>query len=96
MTKFITASKQATEINKTRIQLKTRIQEVKDNCRGWAKVVAMATNEAKELKNLVEEPKAGIIEKDTHLDHLQNRNDELSTLLENDKKDSVVEFRASK
>ena len=37
-----------------------------------------------------------IVEKDTHLDHLQKRNDELSTFFENAKKDVVVEFRASK
>ena len=36
-----------------------------------------------------------IIEKDTHLDHLQKRNDELSTLLEKAKGDVVVEFKAS-
>ena len=63
MSKFITASKQATKMDKTRIQLKTRIQEVKDNCRGWAEVAAKDTNEAKELQNL-------IVEKDTHLDYL--------------------------
>ena len=34
--------------------------------------------------------------KDTRLDHLQKRNDELSTLLNKAKEDAVVEFRASK
>ena len=57
-------------------------------------MVAKAIDEAKELKNLIEE--ANIVEKDTRLDHLQKRNDKLSTLLENAKKDAVVEFRASK
>jgi len=90
MLKFIAASRQATKMDKT------RIQEVKDDCRGWVELAAKATDEAKELKNLVEELKANIVEKDTRLDHLQKRNDELSTLLENAKKDAVVEFRASK
>ena len=52
-------------------------------------MAAKDTNEAKELQNL-------IVEKDTHLDYLQKRNDELSTLLKNAKEDAVVEFTASK
>ena len=34
MSKFIATSKQATELDKTRILLETRIQEVKDDCKG--------------------------------------------------------------
>ena len=96
MSKFITASRQATEIDKTRIQLETRIQEVKDNCKGWAEVAAKAKDEAKELQNLVEELRADIVEKDTHLNYLQKRNDELNTLFNKAKEDTVVEFRTSK
>ena len=59
-------------------------------------MAAKDTNEAKELQNLIEELKADIVEKDTHLDYLQKRNDDLSTLLKNAKEDAVVEFRASK
>ena len=70
MSKVIAASRQATELDKTRILLKTRIQEVKDDCKGLAEVVAKARDEAKEMKNLVEELKVDIVEKDTHLDHL--------------------------
>ena len=83
MSKFIATSRQATEMDKTRIQLKTRIQEVKDNCRDWAEVAAKAIDEAKELQNLIKELKANIVEKDTRLHYLQKRNDELSTLLKN-------------
>ena len=83
-------------MDKTRILLETRIQEVKDDCKHWAELAAKAKDEAKELQNLVEELKADAIEKDTHLDHLQKRNDELSTLLNKAKEDAVVEFRASK
>ena len=96
MSKFITASRQATEMDKTRIQLETRIQEVKDNCKGWAEVAAKAKDEAKELQNLVEELKVDVVEKDTRLDHLQKRNDKPSTLLNKAKEDAVVEFKASK
>ena len=55
-----------------------------------------AKDEAKELQNLVEELKVDIVDKDTHLDYLQKRNDELSTLLNKAKEDTVGEFRASK
>ena len=95
MSKFIAVSKQATEMDTTRIQLEIRIQEVKDNSRGWAEMAAKATSEVKELKNLVEELKAHIVEKDTRLDHLQKKNDELNTFLENAKKDTIEEFRTS-
>ena len=73
-----------------------RIQEVKNDCKGWAEVAAKATDEAKEMQNLVEELKADIVEKDTRFDHLQKKNDELSTLLSKAKEDTVMEFKASK
>ena len=75
MSKFIAASRQAIEIDKTGIQFETRIQEVKDDYKSWAEVAAKATDETKELKNLVKELKADIVEKDTRLDHLQKKND---------------------
>ena len=59
-------------------------------------MAAKAKDEAKELQNLVEELKVDVVEKDTRLDHLQKRNDELSTLLTKEKEDVVMEFRASK
>ena len=59
-------------------------------------MAAKAKDDAKELQNLVEELKTNAIEKDTRLDHLQKRNDELSTLLEKAKGDEVAEFKASK
>ena len=55
-----------------------------------------AKDNAKELQNLVEELKTNAREKDTRLDHLQKRNDELSALLKKAKGDAVVEFKASK
>ena len=59
-------------------------------------MAAKAKDKAKELQNLVEELKVDVVEKDTRLDHLQKRNDELSTLLTKEKEDAVMEFRASK
>ena len=96
MSKFIAVSRQATKMDKIRILLETRIQEIKDDFKLWAKVAAKAKEEAKELQTLVEELKANAIEKNTRLDHLQKRNDELSTLLNKAKEDAVVEFKSSK
>ena len=96
MSKFIAASRQATELDKTRILLEKRIKEVKDESKVWAEVAAKAKEEAKELRNLNEGLKMDILEKDTRLDHLQKRNKELSALLEKAKGDAVAEFQASK
>ena len=70
MFKFTATSRQATELDKTRILLEKRIKEVKDESKVWAKVVAKAKEEAKELRNLNEEQKMDVIEKDTRFDHL--------------------------
>ena len=96
MSKFITASRQATELDKTRILLEKMIKEVKEESKVWAKVAAKAKEEANELRNLNEELKTDVLEKDTRLDHLQKRNNELSALLEKAKGDAVAEFLVSK
>ena len=96
MSKFINASRQAMEMDKMRILLETRIQEVRNDCKGWVEVAAKAKDETKELQNLVKELRVDIVKKDTRLDHLQKRNDELSILLKKAKEDAVVEFKASK
>ena len=96
MSKFIAVSRQATELDKTRILLEKRIKEVKEKSKVWAKVATKAREEAKELRNLNEELKTDVLEKDTRLDHLQKKNNELNTLLEKAKGDTVAEFQASK
>ena len=96
MSKFITASRQATELDKTRILLERRVKEVKEESKVWAEVAAKAREEAKELRNLNEELKTDVLEKDTHLDHLQKKNNKLSALLGKAKGDVVVEFQVSK
>ena len=73
MSKFIAASRQATELDKTRILLKRRVKEVKEESKVWAEVVAKAREEAKELRNLNKELKTDVLEKDTRLDHLQKK-----------------------
>ena len=83
------------ELDKMRILLETRIQEVNNECKKWAEVAAKAKDEAKELQNHIEELKTDVM-KDTRLDHLQKRNDELSALLEKAKDNIVAEFKVSK
>ena len=73
-----------------------RIQDMKDECKKWAEVAAKAKKEAKEQQNLVEELRIDIVEKDTRLDHLQKKNNELSTPLSKAKEGGVAEFKASK
>ena len=96
MSKFIAVSRQATELDKTRILLEGRVKEMKEESKVWVEVAAKAREEAKELRNLNEELKTDVLEKDTCLDHLQKKNNELSALLEKAKKDAVAEFQASK
>ena len=95
MSKFIAASRQATGLDKTRILLEARIRELNDESKKWAEVAASAKEKGKELLNLVEELKADAVEKDTRFDHLQRKNDELSTLISNAKFDAVAEFKLS-
>ena len=64
-----------------RVRLEARVREVQANYRSRAEVAAKVIDEVKELKNLVKELKADAVEKDTRLNHLQKRNDELRILL---------------
>ena len=63
MSKFIAASKQATGLDKTRILLETRIQELNEESKKWVTVTATAKEKGKELLNLIEELKADAVEK---------------------------------
>ena len=65
MSKFIALSRQATKLDKTRILLETRIQEVKEEFKKWEEVAAKAKDDAKELQNYVKELKTNSIEKDS-------------------------------
>ena len=71
MSKFMVASRQTYELDKTRVRLKAKIRDMKkeSSCRMKERVKLEA--EVKELKNLAEELKTDIVEKDTRLDHLQ-------------------------
>ena len=60
-----------------------------------AKVRIKLEEEVKKLKNLIEGLKANAVEKDTSLDHLQKRSNELCTLLREAKGAVIEEFKAS-
>ena len=96
MSKFIAVSKQATDLDKTKVLLERRIKEVKDESKRWVEATAKANEGAKELQNQIKELKTDVVEKDTRLDHLQKKNDELSNLLKKAKEDAVAKFKASK
>ena len=69
---------------------------MRDECKKWAEATAKVKEEVTEQQNLVQELRTDVVEKETRLDHLQKKNDELSTLLSQVKEDAVVEFKASK
>ena len=96
MSKFMAASKQAMELDKTRILLEMRIQEVNADCKKWAGLAAKAKDEVNENKKLIEELRTDALEKDTRIDHSQKMNDELNTRLSKAKEDAVAEFKSSK
>ena len=68
---------------------------MKDKSKQWVEIAAKAKEEAKELQNQIEELKTDIVE-DTHLNHFQKRNDELTTLLKKAKEDAIAELKVSK
>ena len=67
MSKFIAASRQVTELDKTRVLLETRIQQVNADCKKWAGAVEKAMDEVKERNKLIEELRTDALEKDTRI-----------------------------
>ena len=59
----------------------------------WVEVAAKAKEKATELQNLIDELKTDVMEKDTRLDHLQKKNNKLSTLLSKVKGDAMMNSR---
>ena len=69
MSKFMVASKQAYELDHERVRLEAKICDIKESsCRMGERMKLEAKVE--KLKNLEEELRTGIVEKDTRLDHL--------------------------
>ena len=87
-------SKQAYELDHERVRLEAYIHEMQMES-SRAKVRIKLEEEVKKLKNLIEGLKANAVEKDTSLDHLQKRSNELCTLLREAKGAVIEEFKAS-
>jgi len=51
--------------------------------------------EVRELKNLTEELRTNIVDKESRLDHLQKKSDKLASSLSKAKDEAVNEFKAS-
>ena len=95
MSKFMAASRQAYELDQEKVRLEAKICEMQVESSCQARVRIKLKEEVKELKNLVKELKADVVEKDNHLDHLQKRSDELCTLLGEANEAGMKEFKAS-
>ena len=52
-------------------------------------------DEVKDLKNLLKELKVDIVKKETYLDHLQKKNDELNSSWSKAKDEAIKEFKMS-
>ena len=88
-------STQARKLDQTRVRLEAKICDMEKESSRWAGERVKLEDEVKELKKLIEELKANAIEKDTRIDHLQKRSDELCTLLGETKEAAIREFKAS-
>ena len=96
MSKFRVASKQAYELDKTRVRLEAKICDMEKESSRRTRERMKLEAEVKELKNLAEELGADIVEKDTRLDHLQKQNDELKSSLSKSRDEVIREFKTSK
>ena len=69
MSKFMAASKQAYELDHERVRLEAKIHDMEESSHRTGERMKLEA-EVKELKNLTEELRIDIVEKDTRLDHL--------------------------
>ena len=63
-------SRQATKLDQERIRLEMRVRDLEKQASSKVGERVKLEDKVKELKNLVEELKVDIIEKETRLDHL--------------------------
>lgn len=101
MSKFMAASKQATDLDKEKIRLDAKVLAME---RELSKRAGERLNledkvkhlqfEVKELKNLAEELRTDMIDKESHLGDLQKKGDELSSSMKKAKDEAIKEFKA--
>ena len=101
MSKFMAVSRQAINLDKEKIRLETKVlameRELSRRAGEMLKLedkVKHLESEVKELKNLAEEPKTDIVNKESRLDHLQKKSDALSSSLGKAKDKAIKEFKA--
>ena len=70
MSKFMADSRQATELDKERIKMEMKNRDMEMEASRKAGERVKLKDEVKDLKNFIEELKADIFKKETHLDHL--------------------------
>ena len=70
MSKFMVDSRQATELDKERIKMEMKNRDMEMEASRKAGERVKLKDEVKDLKNFIEELKADIFKKETHLDHL--------------------------
>ena len=70
MSKFMADSRQATELDKERIKMEMKNRDIEMEASRKAGERVKLKDEVKDLKNFIEELKADIFKKETHLDHL--------------------------
>ena len=87
------ASKQAYTLDHTRVRIEAKIRDMeKESSRRMGEMMKLKA-EVEELKNLVDELRIDIVEKDTRLDHLQKQNKELRSSSSQAKDEVIKEFK---
>ena len=95
MSEIIVVSRQAYELDQTRVNLEAKIRSMEKESNHRTRERIKLEDKIKELKNLIEELKANAVKKDTHLDHLQKRSDELYALIGVTREIAIRKFNAS-
>ena len=96
MSKFMAASKQAHELDHTRVKVEAKIHDMEKESSHRTGERMKLEAEVAELKNLVEELRRDKVEEDTCLDHLQNQNEELRPSLSQSKDEVLRDFKSFK
>ena len=89
------ASRQAIELDKERIRLETKVCDTEKEVSRKAGERVKLEDMVKELKILIKELKADVVEEETHLDHLHNKNNEFIASLNKAKDEAIGEFKVS-
>ena len=93
MSKFMAMSKQAYKLDHTRVRLEAKIRDMEKESSRRTREMMKLKAEVEGLKNLAEEFRIDIVEKDTRLDHLQKQNKELRSSSSQAKDEVIKQFK---